>query len=311
MAVYLLSDLDLPIRHRTYREPAGPHAAVARGADLRDALAHVQDRADCRALAVLGVPPTDEDVPDLAPLAGRRLFVADPDGARMRSLAERGRGAGADVEWYRGVPPFDVLAAWLLPVHAVVLAAGGATRMGTNKLLLDLEGRPLVRHVLEAASEGGVHTVHAVYSSENVRNTLGDIVVWVHNPNAESGQASSLAVGLRSLPEDAAGAVVLLGDQPLVGARTVRMVLQAWWQEGAAAAVAASFGEDGWRPPVVIDRSVWPELLELTGDEGARLVFRRRPDLLETVPAEGRPDDVDTPEDYARILHLFPRRAPR
>lgn len=311
MAVYLLSDLDLPIRQRTYREPEGPHAAVARGADLRDAVAHVRDRRDCHALAVLGVPPRDGDVPDLAPLAGRRLFVADQDGARMRSLAERGRAAGADVEWYRGVPPVDVLAAWLLPVPAVVLAAGGATRMGTNKLLLDLDGRPLLRHVVEAASEGGAHTVHAVYSSQEVRSALGEIVAWVHNPDAESGQASSLAAGLRSLPEDAAGAVVLLGDQPLVGARTVRMVLRAWRQEGAPAAVAASFGEDGWRPPVVIDRSLWPELLQLTGDEGARLVFKRQPDLLETVPATGRPDDVDTPEDYARILHLFPRRAPR
>jgi molybdenum cofactor cytidylyltransferase len=313
MAVYLLSDLDLPIRHRMYREPAGPHAAVVRGGELRDALAHLHDRPDCRALAVLGVPPDDADLPeapDLQPLAGRRLFVADPDGARMRSLAERGRAAGADVEWHRGVPPFDVLAAWLLPVAAVVLAAGGGTRMGANKMLLDLGQQPMVRHVVEAATEGGAHLVHVVYASEDVREVVGEGAVCVHNPDAESGQASSLAVGLRSLPEEAAGAVVLLGDQPLVGARTVRMVLRAWREEGATAAVAASFGEDGWRPPVVIDRSLWPDLLELTGDQGARLLFQRQPDLLSTVPAAGRPDDVDTPEDYARILHLFPRRAP-
>ena len=121
--------------------------------------------------------------------------------------------------------------------------------------------------------------------------------------------ASSLRVGLESLPAWVAGAVVLLGDQPMVGARTVSILLRAWRREGAKPAVAASY-RGAWRPPVLLDRSLWPELLRLEGDAGARQVLDQRPDLIDTVPARGRADDIDTPEDYARILRL-PRRDQR
>lgn len=226
----------------------------------------------------------------------------------MRALVEAGLMAGADVEWFRGDPPFEVIAGWVLPVGGVVLAAGAGSRMGRNKLLLDVGGQPMVRHVIRAAADGGCHVVHAVYARQEVREAIHDAAVPVPNPDPERGQASSLQVGLQSLPEEMCAAIVLLGDQPLVGARTVRMLLREWRREGARPATAASFvGADGWRPPVVLDRSLWPEISELRGDEGARALFKARPDLLDTVPASGRPDDVDTPEDYARIVRLFPR----
>jgi molybdenum cofactor cytidylyltransferase len=304
MAVYVLSDLDLPVRGRTYLEPDGPHVAVVRGRDIDVALDHIDARADCRGLAVIGVP---RDVPDLELMAGRRLFVADRDGPALREMVEAGMEFGADVEWYQGAPPLDVVAAWAMPIGAVVLAAGSSSRMGAeDKLLLEVGGRPMVRHVVAAASEGGAHVVHVVHSTETVAAALAGAAVLVPNPDAASGQASSLRVGLQSMPEEVAAAVVLLGDQPLVGARTVRMLLRAWRREGARPAVAATFPEeDGWRPPVVLDRSVWADLYELHGDEGARRLFRAQPDLLECVPAAGRPHDVDTPEDYARIVQLF------
>jgi molybdenum cofactor cytidylyltransferase len=305
--VFLLSDLDLPLRDRTYREPEGPHVAMARGRDLEAALEHLDARPDCRALAVVGDLPAEPPALDL--MASRRLLVCGSDRTRMRELAEAGMAAGADVEWIGSDrPTLDRLAAWALPVGAVVLAAGSATRMGSNKLLLDVGGRPLVAHVVEAASEGGCHQVVVVVASDEVRRAVGDEAACVSNPDAASGMASSLRVGLRSLHEEMAGAVVLLGDQPLVGARSVRMLLRAWRREGARPAVAASYGGDRqWQPPVVVDRSLWPDLELLRGDAGARQLFGRRPELLDTVVAGGRPDDVDTPEDYAKIVRLFPR----
>jgi CTP:molybdopterin cytidylyltransferase MocA len=133
----------------------------------------------------------------------------------------------------------------------------------------------------------------------------------VENPEAASGMASSLRVGLASLPEAAVAAVVLLGDQPLVGGRTVRMLLRAWRREGARPAVAATYaGSDRWLPPVVLDRSLWAELMGLTGDAGARQLFEGRPELLDTVVAGGVPADVDTPQDYANIVRLYPRPDP-
>jgi CTP:molybdopterin cytidylyltransferase MocA len=306
--VYLMSDLDLPLRDRVYREPDEPHVAIVRGRDLDAALDHLDARPDCRALAIVGLP---REVPDLELLAGRRLLVCDGDRARMTEFAEAGMAVGAEVEWlHSDRPDFDRIASWALPVGAVVLAAGSASRMGTNKLLLQVGGRSMVRQVIGAASDGGCHCVHAVYAEEAVRRAIGDAATCVHNPDAASGQASSLRIGLQSMPEEVAGALVMLGDQPLVGPRTVGMLLRAWRREGARPALAASYGEGAWQPPVLLHRSLWPEVEQLEGDAGARQLFRERPELLDTVPAPGHPDDVDTPDDYARIVHLFPRRDP-
>ncbi len=304
--VYLMSDLDLPLRDRIYREPDGPHVAIVRGRDLDAALDHLDSRPDCRALAVVSLP---REVPDLELLNGRRLLVVDGDRALMREFAEAGMAAGAEVEWlHSDRPDLNRIAAWALPVGAIVLAAGAATRMGRNKLLLEVGERPLVRHVIEAASEGGCHVINAVYADDAVRDAIANAATCVHNPESPNGQSSSLRVGLQSMPEEVAGALVMLGDQPLVGARTVAMLLRAWRQEGSRPAVAASYGSRGrWQPPVLLDRSLWPDLMSLEGDTGARLLFEERPELLDTVPAAGRPDDVDTPDDYARIVHLFPR----
>jgi CTP:molybdopterin cytidylyltransferase MocA len=311
MAVFLMSDLDLPLRDRTYREPDGPHVVLVRGRDLDGALEHLDARPDCRALGVIG-PLSGErpgDLPDLALLAGRRLLVCCEDGPRMREMAEAGMNAGAEVEWLRSdKPDFDRLAAWALPVAGLVLAAGSASRMGSNKLLLDAGGQPLVCHVVEAATEGGCHRVIAVYSQPGVKDAIGLSATCVENPDAASGQASSLKVGLASVPEDMAGALVMLGDQPLVGARTVEILLRTWRREGSRPAVATSYDGDrkDWRPPVLLDRALWPELMALEGDAGARQLLEKRPELVDTVHSAGRPDDVDTPEDYAKIVHLFP-----
>jgi CTP:molybdopterin cytidylyltransferase MocA len=297
------------MRGRVFREPKGAHVAVAGGADLSTALEHLAARADCGGLALLGVP---EQLPALEPLAGRRLLVCESDGARMRDLVAAAWKAGAEAEWINNSePPQERLSAWALPVAGLVLAAGSGTRMtdgDRNKLLLDYEGVPLVRYAVSAAAEGGCQGIWAVYSRPDVLAVLEGYATCIHNPDAAAGQASSLRVGIENLPSHAAGVVILLGDQPLVGGRTVEMLLRAWRGENSRPAVAASYGGD-WRPPVVVDRSLWPQLLALTGDAGARQVLGARPDLLDTVPAAGLPDDIDTPEDYARILRL-PRRDP-
>jgi molybdenum cofactor cytidylyltransferase len=305
--VYIMSDLDLLLRDRTYREPDGPHVTIVRGGDLDAALDHLDARPDCRALAIIGLP---RETPDLEVLSGRRLLVVDGDRSRMREFAETGMAAGADVEWLHAErPDFHRIAAWALPVGGVVLAAGFASRMGRNKLLLEIGDQPLVLHVIEAASDGGCHVVTAVYSDDAVRDAIGRTATCVRNPDAARGQSSSLQVGLQSMPEEIAGALVMLGDQPLVGARTVTMLLRAWRREGARPAVAATYGDrSAWRPPVLIDRSLWPDVMSLDGDAGARQLFADRPELLGTVPAAGRPDD-DTPDEYARMIRSLARES--
>lgn len=266
--------VDLPIRGGTTTAPAGPHALVGRARDLPALLAHVERRADCRALAVVGEPALEVPRP-------RDLPVLVTDGADPERLA-----------------------AWLLPVPAVVLAAGAGTRMGGGKMLRRLRGRPLVQWALSAALEGGADGVYAVYADHAVRAALGAGATPVFNPDAERGQATSVAAGLRALPAAAAAAIVLLGDQPLVGADTVRTLLRAWRSPGAAPAVAAGYGA-GWLPPVVLGRELWARALALDGDQGARAIFREHPELVQAVPVPGRADDADTPEDLRRIARLL------
>lgn len=305
-----MGDLDLAVRGRTYREPDGPHSMVVRGKDLEAAIQHVEARNDCRAVAVVGLP---DQPPDISSLAGKRLLLVDGDNARLRTFAEVAIRAGIEVEWIRSArPPFDRLAAALLPVGAIILAAGSGTRMaGPQKLLLDLDGTPMLKHVIQAASEGGCHQTVVVYSSEDVKAAVGGDAELVHNPNARTGMASSLQAGLRAMRPEIEAAVVLLGDQPLVGSRTVAALLRAWRREGSRPAVAVSQGQREWAPPVVLARDLWEQLFALKGDAGARQVLQGHPELVDLVPAPGRADDIDTPDDYAKIVRLFPRRKPR
>ena len=308
--VFVMSDLELPIRGRTYREPEGPHSVVVRGRDIEPALQHAADRADCRSMAVINLPAT---VPDLSVLAGRRLLLVDGDSGRLRDFAEVALRADVEVEWIRSArPPFERLASALLPIGAIVLAAGSSSRMpGSQKLLLEFDGRPMVSHAVEAASEGGCHQVVVVYSTNDVKEAVEGVAELVHNPDAHTGMASSLKAGLRAMRPEIEAAVVLLGDQPLVGSRTVAALLRAWRREGSRPAVAVSKRRNEWTPPVALAREMWDDLYKLEGDAGARQILDGHPELLDTVPAPGRPDDIDTPEDYAKILSLFPKRKSR
>jgi molybdenum cofactor cytidylyltransferase len=182
---------------------------------------------------------------------------------------------------------------------------------GSQKLLLEFDGRPMVKHAVEAASDGGCHQVVVVYSADDVKEAVDGSAELVHNPAAHTGMASSLKAGLHALRPEIQAAVILLGDQPLVGSRTVAALLRAWRREGSRPAVAVSKKGADWTPPVVLSREMWDDLYALEGDAGARQILDGHPELLDMVPAPGRPDDIDTPEDYAKILNLFPKRKSR
>jgi CTP:molybdopterin cytidylyltransferase MocA len=249
----------------------------------------------------------------MSSLAGRRLLLVDGDNQRLREFAETAIRAGIEVEWIRSArPPYERLASALLPVGAVILAAGSSSRMpGSQKLLLEFDGKPMVRHAMESASEGGCHQVVVVYATNDVRDAVDGGAELIHNPKASTGMASSLQVGLGAMRDEIAAAVVLLGDQPLVGSRTIAALMRAWRREGSRPAVAVAQPRGEWAPPVVLARELWTELFALKGDAGARQILQGHPEMLDMVPAPGRPDDIDTPEDYAKIVRLFPRKKPR
>lgn len=192
-----------------------------------------------------------------------------------------------------------------MTARAVVLAAGTASRLGRPKATLMWRRRPLLEHVLAAvdasALAGGV--VVLGHASRDVRRaiTLPEDMQVVVNPAYASGQASSLRCGVGALAEDTHAAAVLLADQPTISAAAIDAVVAAW-RDGSGPVVRARY-RDGPGHPVLLARSVWPELATLTGDTGARPLLAAHPEWLAEVDVDGNaPPDVDTWADYRALV---------
>jgi molybdenum cofactor cytidylyltransferase len=193
-------------------------------------------------------------------------------------------------------------------VVGIVLAAGAGRRMrGAHKQLLPVGGRPLLQHVIDAAHRAGLQALVIVtgHREEEVAAAL-DLppgARMLRNPDHAEGQASSLRAGIASAPPGAAAALVLLGDQPEVRADAIRAVAAACGP-GVPAARASYGGRPGH--PVLLDRSVWPDVARLRGDRGARELLAALGGRVAAVEVGGDPPaDIDTPEAYRRLLARF------
>jgi CTP:molybdopterin cytidylyltransferase MocA len=186
-------------------------------------------------------------------------------------------------------------------VAGILLAAGGGSRLGQPKALVELGGEPLAQRGIALLRDGGTAPVIVVTGAVAV--DLPGILA-VHNPRWRTGMGSSLTAGLATVPDSCSAAVIALVDQPLVGAEAVRRLIAAH-ASGASVAVAAYDGAP--RNPVLIGREHWPEVTALAvGDAGARPFLRAHPDLVTLVECgdTGRPDDVDTRSDLDRLATL-------
>jgi molybdenum cofactor cytidylyltransferase len=190
------------------------------------------------------------------------------------------------------------------PIAAVVLAAGRSSRMGTHKLLLPLGDRPVIAHVVAAACASGADPVLVVlgHGAERVRAALPPSRVQiVENPAYAGGMASSLRVGIAAVPAECAGALVLLGDQPLITAALLDRLIAAARQAPDTIVSAAYGGRRG--SPVYFPRMDFVALEAVAGDEGGRSVLAQHPDRVRLVECAdvGSALDVDDPVGYERI----------
>jgi molybdenum cofactor cytidylyltransferase len=186
-------------------------------------------------------------------------------------------------------------------VAAVILAAGRSTRMGgPNKLLAELGGKPLVRIVTEQALDSKASDVIVVtgHQANDLQKALQGLKVkFVHNPDFAEGLAGSVKAGIAAVPDNADGAVICLGDMPMIESHLIDRLIEAFAPDrGNLIAVPVSDNRRG--NPVLWSRRFFNELMTLDGDIGARHLIAKHSEAVAEVPVEGHGAflDIDTPQ---------------
>lgn len=180
----------------------------------------------------------------------------------------------------------------------MVLAAGASRRYGSPKQLVVVDGRTLLEHVIGSATAAGLEPVIVVvpvWLSPPAGLDLAH-VRWIRNPFPERGMSLSLRLGLAAVDSAVPAALILLGDQPGIAPHTIAAVVNA---RGDRPLVAAS-AEGVLAPPVLIERTHFHLVDELTGDVGLRDLLRENPDLVSGVPVAAHAVDLDSPADLGR-----------
>lgn len=204
-------------------------------------------------------------------------------------------------------------------IAAVILAAGAGSRLGGGKLLLPWRGKPIIVHAAEtAAAVSAFHSLTVVTGSHApevaaalARHLPGAPLHLAENTRWREGMSTSLRLGLESAlsrtdGEDVAGVMFLLGDQPLVRRETLGALLRAHGEAadrnpGHPATAPLYAGRRG--NPVILSRRLFPGIMALRGDVGARSILAAQGEGVLLVPVDdpGVRFDVDSPEAYERL----------
>jgi molybdenum cofactor cytidylyltransferase len=194
-------------------------------------------------------------------------------------------------------------------VSAIVLAAGTSTRMGRAKQLLPLGGTTVLAQTLDKVRSARVAEIILVLgaSAEAIRQQLPpsllDGLKVVVNQAYGKGMASSLHEGLAALDQRSDAALIILGDQPFIRPQTLDQIVDGYRRSRAKIVIPSYQGNRG--NPVLLDRSVFSEVMALEGDVGCRAIFGNHLEAILKVEVEDKGVllDIDDQDDYERLKH--------
>jgi molybdenum cofactor cytidylyltransferase len=211
-----------------------------------------------------------------------------------------------------------------LSTAAIILAAGSSSRMGggRHKLLLPLDDRPVLAHVIDASLASQARPIIIVlgHQSNRVRSHIKqysthDDITLVENAHYQLGMSSSLRIGIQTLltngyrichnSHQIDSVLIVLGDQPLITPKIIDALITAYRSTGKAIVAPLYKGKRG--SPVLFDKSLFTELIEVTGDEGGRTVLERHRDEVELIEIGDilANYDVDTWEAYEQVVEAW------
>ena len=205
---------------------------------------------------------------------------------------------------------------------AIILAAGSSSRMGEgrHKLLLPLAGRPVLAHVIEAALASQARPIIIVlgHHASEVRAQIATYatqsgVILIENKGYMQGMSTSMRIGLEFLmsidipqaSSSAGSALIMLGDQPMITPQIIDNLIKARHMSGKRIIAPLYDGKRG--SPVLFDASLFPELLQVTGDEGGRSILERHRQEVAMVEVGNAIAnyDIDTWEAYQSVLKAW------
>jgi molybdenum cofactor cytidylyltransferase len=211
-----------------------------------------------------------------------------------------------------------------LSTAAIILAAGSSSRMagGRHKLLLPLDDRPVLAHVIDATLASQAHPIIVVlgHQSDQVRSQIKHYIIHhditcIENTHYLQGMSTSLRIGIQTLltggyrkgilPYRVDSALIMLGDQPLITSRVIDTLITAYRTAGTPIVAPLYNGKRG--SPVLFDKSLFAELIEVTGDEGGRTVLERHSQEVKLIEIGDTLAnyDVDTWEAYEQVVEAW------
>ncbi|MFQ5754123.1 MAG: NTP transferase domain-containing protein [bacterium] len=193
-------------------------------------------------------------------------------------------------------------------VSAILLAAGMSKRMHLgNKLLLNIKGKSVLRWCVENVLKSAASEIVVVAGKDfpEIKSELNELEVSIlRNKNYFLGMSTSIMTGIKALNVNSEGALILLADQPLLSTNTINRFLETFQKRGKKI-IAAHFKQFIGNP-VLFHRSLFPDLLKLKGDVGARSILKHYPEQIATIEIpEVESFDIDTPVDFEKTKYLL------